>query len=175
LGLAFWRDFAYQNVVRFHFGADVNDARFIQLGQQRLADVGYIGSDFLGAQLGVAGHAGQFFNMNGGVTFFLHHAFGDQNRVFEVVAVPGHERHQHVLTQRQFAHVGGRTVGQHIAARNDVAGVDQRPLIDAGVLVRAGVLGEVVNVHTDVALLGFVVVDAYDDSGRVHRVHHAAT
>ena len=34
-----------------------------------------------------------------GVAVFGHHAFGDQDRVFEAVAVPGHEGHEHVLTE----------------------------------------------------------------------------
>ena len=46
---------------------------------------------------------------------FLDDALRDQDRVLEVVAVPGHERDQHVLAKRQFAQVGGSTVGDHVA------------------------------------------------------------
>ena len=56
----------------------------------------------------------QFLDVDGGVTI-LHHALGDEDRVLEVVAVPRHERDQHVLAQRQFADVRRGTVGQGIA------------------------------------------------------------
>ena len=69
-----------------------------------------------------------------------------QDRVLEVVAVPRHERDQHVLAERELAQVGRRTVRQHVAARDLVAGVHQRTLVDAGVLVRARVLRQVVDV-----------------------------
>jgi hypothetical protein len=49
-----------------------------------------------------------------GVAVVGHHAFGDQDRVFEVVAVPGHEGDQHVLAEGEFAQVGRGAVGQHV-------------------------------------------------------------
>ena len=42
-------------------------------------------------------------------------ALGDQDRVFEVVAVPRHEGDEHVAAQRQFAEIGRRTVGDDLA------------------------------------------------------------
>ena len=78
------------------------------------------------------------------------HALGDQDRVLEVVAVPRHERDQHVLAERELAQVGRRTVGQHVAARDHVTDVHQRTLVDAGVLVRARVLGQRVDVDAGV-------------------------
>jgi hypothetical protein len=94
-----------------HLGTDVDDARLVQLGQRRFTDVGDIAGDLLRTQLGVAGQAGQLLDMDAGEAIFLHHALGDEDRVLEVVAVPGHEGDAQVLAQRQLAHVRRRTVG----------------------------------------------------------------
>ena len=174
LGLALRRDLAHQDVAGLHFRADVGDARLIQLGQGRLAHVGDVRGDLLGTELGVAGDAGQLLDVDGRETVFLHHALGDEDGVLEVVAVPGHERDQQVLAQRQLAHVGGRTVRQGVAARDHVARHHQRTLVHAGVLVGTGVLGQVVDVHARFAGHGLLVVDAHHDAGSVHGIHHAA-
>ncbi len=87
----------------------------------------------------------------GGEAVFFHHALGDEDRVFEVVAVPGHERDEQVLAERELAEVGGRAVGQHVAARDVVTRVHQRTLVDTGVLVRTRVLRQVVDVDARLA------------------------
>ncbi len=137
LGLALRRDLADQDVARLHLGADIDDAGLVQLGQRTLADVRDIAGDLLRAELGVARDARQFLDVDGGEAVFLDHALRDQDGVLEVVAVPRHERDQQVLAQCQFAQVGGRSVGQHVATRNHVTQADQRALVDAGVLVGA--------------------------------------
>src|SRR5712671_5768102 len=83
----------------------------------------------------VARDTGELFDMDGGEAVFLHHPLGNQDRVLEVVAVPGHECDQQVLAQRQFPQVRRRPVRQHVATRDHVPGVHQRALVDAGVLV----------------------------------------
>ena len=105
---------------------------------------------------------------------FRHHALGDHDRVFEVVAVPRHERDHHVLPQRQLAHVGRCPVRHHVAARDHVAHAHQRTLVDVGVLVGAGVFGQVVDIHPDFARHGFFVADTHHDTAGVHIVHAAA-
>ena len=37
-----------------------------------------------------------------------------EDRVLEVVALPGHERDQHVAAERHLTVVGRRTVGEHV-------------------------------------------------------------
>src|SRR3712207_8902729 len=51
-------------------------------------------------------------------TLFRSDPLGDEDRVLEVVPVPGHKRDQHVPPQRKLAELGRRAVG------DDVAGVD---------------------------------------------------
>ncbi len=87
-----------------------------------------------------------------------------QYRVLEVVAVPGHKRDQQILPESQFAHIGGRAIGKHIAVCDLVSRLDERALIDARVLVRTRVLGQVVNVHARLGCAGLIVVNAHDDA-----------
>ena len=141
----------------------------------RFGQVGNIAGDFFRAQLGVACDHAQFFDVNRGVAVIGHNFFGDQNRVLEVVTIPRHERDHHVLTQRQFAQVGRCTVSDHVAARHDVAFFDDRTLVDVGVLVRAGVFDQVVDVYTDFTGHGFVVVHANHNAVRFDVINHAAT
>ena len=50
-------------------------------------------------------------------TSSLHDALGEEDRVLEVVAVPRHERDEHVPAERQLAELGRRTVGDDVALR----------------------------------------------------------
>ena len=62
--LRFGRDFADQNVLREHFGADANDAVLVQVLQLIFADVGNIARDFFRAQFGVARFDFVFLDVN---------------------------------------------------------------------------------------------------------------
>jgi hypothetical protein len=112
--------------------------------------------------------------MNGREAIFLDHALGDQDRVLEVVAVPRHEGDQQVLTQGEFAQIGRRTVRQHVAALDRIAGIHQRTLIDAGVLVRARVLGERIDIHAGLAGRGLIVVHPHHDARGIDGIDAAA-
>ena len=101
-------------------------------------------------------------------------ALADQDRVFVVVAVPRHERDEHVLPERQLAHVGRRAVRDDIAFRDHIANLDERPLIDVRVLVRALVLCQVVDVDADFACSRFAVIHPHDDPARIDVVDLAA-
>src|SRR5690606_7678696 len=129
LGLAFRRDLADQDVARADFGADVDDTGFVQLVQRSFTDVRDVRGDLLRAELGVTRHTGQFLNVDGGEAVFLNHTLGQADGVFEVEAVPRHERHTHVLTQCQLTHVGGRTVSHDVTTGNLVTLVHQRTLV----------------------------------------------
>ena len=173
LGFAFWRNFTDQDVTRADFRTHVDDTGFVQLVQCGFTHVRDVRSDFLWAKLGITRHTGQFLNVDRGEAVFLHHTFGQADGVFEVEAVPRHESDTHVLTQCQLTHVGGRAVGHDVAALNLVTLADQRTLVDAGVLVGTGVLGQVVDVHTGFTGLDFIVIDPNDDTAGVDRVDHA--
>ena len=135
LGLALRRHFTHEYVARLDLGADVHDARFVEARQLRFAQRADIAGNLFGAELGVARHDRQFLDMDRGVTVVGDDAFRDQNRILVVVAIPRHERHQHVLPERQLAHVGRRTIGDDVSLGDHIAAPNQRPLVDVGVLI----------------------------------------
>ena len=174
LRLALRRDLADQHVAGLDLGADVDDARLVQAAELRLAERADVAGDLLGTELGVARDHRQFLDVDRRVAVVADDALADQDRVLVVVAVPGHERDEHVLPERELAHVGRRAVGDDVAAGDHVADLHQRSLVDVGVLVRPLVLGEVVDVDADVAGHRLGVVDAHDDARRVDVIDGAA-
>ena len=90
--------------------------------------------------------------MNGGQDVVLDHLFGDQNSILVVVALPGHEGHQHVLAQRDFALVGGLAVRNDLPLLDALSRRNDGALVDAGGLVGAGELDQLVRItHAVVA------------------------
>ena len=102
-GLALRRDLADEDVAGLHFRADADDAVGAEVLQRLLAEVRDVARDFLRPELGVAGADLEFVNVNRGEDVFLDDALADEDGVLEVVAVPRHERDEHVAAQRQFA------------------------------------------------------------------------
>ena len=94
----------------------------------------------------------------------LDQVLAQQDRVLEVVALPGDEGDEDVLPQRQLAVIHGLTVGDDLPLLHGVALGDQRTLMDHRALVGAAEFDEVVDAH--VALLG-----ANLDAFGVHPAH----
>ena len=67
----------------------------------------------------------------------LNRRSGDDDRVLEVVALPGHEGDQAVLAERDLATGGRGAVGEHVAGLHLLADGDDRGLVDDRALVRA--------------------------------------
>src|SRR6201999_301782 len=166
------RDLADQDVAGANFRADIDDAGFVEVLQRFFRHVRNIAGDFLRTKLGIAGHHFEFLDVDRGEDVVLHDPLGEQNRVFEVVAVPRHERDQHVAAERKFAEIGRGTVGDDVTLLDDVADLHQRTLVDAGRLVGALVLHQPVDID---ARLGRVEIfgGADHDTGRVDLVDHA--
>src|SRR3989338_11220366 len=61
LNFPFGRNFTDQNIVRSHFGADSDDAVFIQVLKLFFADIGYIVSGDFRSKFGVSNIYGKFF------------------------------------------------------------------------------------------------------------------
>src|ERR1017187_3183486 len=176
LGFALGRHLAHQNVARLDGGADTDDAALVQVAPETVGDVGNIASDFLRSQLGVAGFDFEFLNVDGSVVVFLDQLLGNQNGVFEVIAAPRHECHQHVASQGQFAEVGTGTIGQDRALLDALPHAHDGFLVDTGVLVAALELGELVDVGAHfTGKLAFVrrAFHADDDAFAIHRIHDA--
>ena len=92
--------------------------------------------------------------------------------ILEIIAVPRHERDEHVAAQGELAEVGRGAVGDDVAGADQFALLHQRTLVDAGVLVRALELHQRVDVDARLAGLD-IVGDADDDAGGVDLVDDA--
>ncbi len=119
--LALRRHLADQDVARLHLGADVDDARLVEVLERLLADVRDVAADLLLAELGVAGHDLELLDVDRGEDVIAHDALGEQDRVLEVVAIPRHERDEHVAAERQLAVLRRRAVGHDVALLHLVA------------------------------------------------------
>ena len=111
--------------------------------------------------------------MNRGVAVFSNHTLRDEDGVFEVVAIPGHECHQHVLAQSQFAQVRGCAISDNVTLGEFVTAFDDGALVDVGVLVGALVFDQVVNINADFTCLGFRVIDTHHNARGIDVVDHA--
>src|SRR6185437_10173739 len=170
--LALRSDLPDQDVARFDLGPDIDNARLVEVAKRFLADVRDVAGDVLGPQLGVAGHDLEFLDVDRGEDVVLDDPFGDQDRIFVIVAVPRHERDEHVPAERELAILGRRTVGDDLARLDRVPDLHQRPLVDAGVLVRALEFHQSVDI--DARFTGLEVAgDTNDDTGGVNLVDDA--
>ena len=113
--LALRRDLADEDVAGMDLGADIDDAGLVEVLQRLFRDVRNVARDLLRPELGVAGHHLEFLDVDRGEDVVLHDPLGEQDRVLEVVAVPRHERDEHVAAERQLAELGRGTVGDDVA------------------------------------------------------------
>src|ERR1700689_357244 len=144
--LALGRDLADQNVAGDDVGPDVDDAGFVEVLQRLFRYVRNVARDFLRSELGVARHRLEFLDMDRGEDVVLDDAFAEQDRILEVVAVPGHERDEYVAAEREIAAIRRRTVSDDVALLHAVAHPHQRLLVDTGRLVGALELHQAIDV-----------------------------
>ena len=118
--LALRRDLADEDVARLHLGADADDAALVEVLEGLFADVRDVAGDLFLAELRVAGDALELLDVDRGEDVVLGDALGDEDRVLEVVALPRHERDEHVLAERELAHVAstGRPRGRRPPSRS---------------------------------------------------------
>src|SRR5207253_1157786 len=128
LRLTLGRDLAHQDVAGVDLRADVDDAALVEVLQRLIADIGDIAGDLLRAQLGVAGFDFVLLDVDRGVFVLAHDRLGDQDGVFVVVPLPGHERHQDVAAERQLPFGGCRAVRERRASGHMLPGLDDDPL-----------------------------------------------
>ena len=97
------------------FGTDMHDTGFVEVLQRFFRNVRNVAGDFLRTKLGVAGHHFIFLDMDRGEDVLHGDLFAEQDGVFEVVAIPRHERDEHVAAESQIAQFGRRTIGDDVA------------------------------------------------------------
>ena len=112
--------------------------------------------------------------MDSGQTVFLSNTLRQEDGVLEVVTIPRHEGDAEVLTQSQFTQVHRRTIRHYVATLYRVTSTNQWTLVNTGVLVRAGVLGQVVDIYTCFTGKGFFVVNFYNHTRCIDRIDHTA-
>ena len=154
LGLALRRDFADQNIARFHLGTHTNHSVHVEVLQCLFTEVRDVAGDFLRAKLGVPCSHLVLGNVDGRVNVVLHDAFADTDGILKVVAVPRHVGDQHVAAKRNFAVLGAGAVCQHIALFDLVATIDERLLVDTRAGVGTMKLAQLIN---PAAFLGAVL------------------
>ena len=174
LRLALRRDLADQDVAGLDAGTDANDAALVEILERRLRDVRDVARDLFGAELRVASLDLELLDVDRGVGVFLDELLGDQDGVLEVVAAPRHEGDEHVAAESELAVLGRRTVGQNVALLDTLPFVADGLLVNAGVLVRAAELGQLVDVSAELLVspvaISFHTFDTNDDAIGVDRV-----
>src|SRR5687767_15661041 len=171
LGLALRRDLADQDVARLDRRADADDAAVVEIAQVAFRHVRDVARDFFRTQLGIARFDLELLDVDRGVVVLANELFAHQNRVFEVVAAPRHERDQHVTAERELAEFRARTVSQDLALLNALADPNDRLLVDAGVLVRPLELGHRIDIRAHVLVdLASLRFHAHHDARRIDEV-----
>ena len=166
LGLALRRHLPDEDVAGADLGADADDPALVEVLEDVLGQVRDVAGDLLGAELRVAGVDLVLLDVDRRQHVVAHETLGDHDRVLVVVTLPGHERHEKVLAQRQLAVVCRRPVGEDVPLADLVARLDQRLLVDAGALVRAAELGQPVR--------GAAVLLVVDDDRVARDLGHGA-
>src|SRR5437762_870847 len=109
--------------------------------------------------------------MERGIGVLLDEFFADDDRILEVVAVPGHEGDERVPSQGQLAFARGRAVRNHLTFLHLLAQAYDRLLVETGPLVQTHKLAK--RIFTLVNLDALAVYKA-DRSRFVGPDHHAA-
>src|SRR3989344_566195 len=137
LGLAFWCNFADQNIAGANLGTETHNAVLVEIAQFCFRNVGDVMGGFLRSQFGVAHVADKLLDVYRGKLAVLDHALGDDDGVFVVGSAPAHKRDESVLAERELAVVGGGGVGKKRAFFDLVADRNARALVQRGKAVGA--------------------------------------
>src|SRR5207249_11722702 len=135
-----------KNVTRFALGTDADNPALIKIRESLVTHIGNVPGHLFRPQFGVARNTLEFFDMNRSINILFHDALTDKNRIFEVVPAPRHERHEHIAAERKLSHLRGGTISDNIPGLDLVAHYYDRPLVDAGVLIGALILDEIVDI-----------------------------
>jgi len=146
--LGFRSDLTNQNVTRFHFGTNTDDAIMIEVFKSLFADVRDITSDFLRSELGITSGTFELTDVDRSVNIILDHTLRDHDGILEVVSVPWHEGHKNVCPKSKLTELSVWTIGDNITDFDLLTGLNERLLVDAGTGVRTHELTQRVNEDT---------------------------
>ena len=167
LRLALRGDLADQDIARTDVSADHDDTVFIEVFHSVFRNRRQLTGDLFLTQLGIAGIAFIFFDMDGGVQVILAETFGDQNGVFVVVPFPGYESYEYIVAESQLAAIGRHAVCERVSRFYAVALGYDRVLVDAGGLVGTHEFDDVVGVKLAVLCANddLAARDSFDSAG----------
>ncbi len=173
LNISLGNHFADKDVVGTHGCTDADDAAFIEVAKVALRYVRDVARDLLRSQLRITRIDAEFLHVERSVVVVLDELLAHQDGVFKVVPAPRHEGHQNIATEGELSVVSTRAVRQNLALLDPIPDLNDRLLINAGVLVRPAELDQLVDVRTDLAgefLLVARVLDPDDDALGVDRI-----
>ena len=99
LGLALGSNLPHQNVARPNLRADADDSLLVELAQAFLSHVRNITRDLFRAELGISRFHLVLLDVDGRELVIPNDALAQDDRVLEVVPLPAHEGHKHVVSQ----------------------------------------------------------------------------
>ena len=106
--------------------------------------------------------------MNRSVTVFLDQLLGDEDRILKVVPFPRHESDQNILTKSQFTPMGRGAVSDNLAALDCITNLNDRFLIQAGILIGTDKLDQVINIDTGSGFVDFILINLDDNTTGVN-------
>src|SRR5205823_5284531 len=98
-------------------------------------------------ELGIASADFEFIDVNRSEDVFLDNTLTDEDGVFEVVTVPGHERDKDIAAQSEFAALGARAVSNDLALLDGLTFFDEDFLVDASGSVGTHELANFIDVN----------------------------
>src|SRR3989344_1601372 len=147
LSLALGGNLTHQDIAGTDLGADADHPLDVQIFQLLFRNVGNVGGDRFGPELGVADVNGIIFYVDGSEAVVVDHPLRNDDGVLVVVALPGEEGDEHVLPQGQLAALKRRAVEQEVAFFDFFSLVHRRALVEAGRSVGKQILVQIVSVN----------------------------
>ena len=99
LGLSLRSYLSYQNIPGAYLGADTDDSVLVEVLEGIIADTRNILRYLLRSKLGISCLTLILFDMDRGVYVILNKSLREKNRILIVVALPGHEADERVLSE----------------------------------------------------------------------------
>ena len=110
--------------------------------------------------------------MDGCETVFRYNPLRNQDRIFKVVTIPGHECDQHVLAKGKFTKIGRRAISQYVTFGHNITKFHQWTLIHTGVLIRALILDEVIDIHTGITGRNLIFIGMDNNTSCIYLVNN---
>ena len=126
--------------------ADTNDSTLVEIRKRFLGDVRNFTGDLFLTAFGVTDVQLELLDVDRRIDVVLDQPLGENDRVLEVVSVPRHERHGDVGSECELSVFGRSAISQNFTGLHLLSGLDDRTLVERGVLVGAPVFLEAITI-----------------------------